>query len=886
MRIQTLAFVAGTALLVAGCSGSKSGTNGSTGGSGSTGTTGGTCDPTKNPATPCSCTSDAQCAPDQGYVCDTLQTKTCIFQCTKASDCSADFAPDAVRTTCQASSLGCTCDYDPTSQLSVCNTKGCGTDSDCPGTGQVCQDGQCITSPTSGVAACQVFPEYQVLKNGQSATFTVQAYSDLNKTTPVHVPASDVTWSSTSASQLSNAGAKFTANYPSGSPTELAGAVTATVNGKSCTASVKLYADATGGRVVVIDSLAGVPLSGATVLFDSATATTDADGVATVANVSGTTHTVSVFAHHFDYATVAGTTATDLLIPVTRDADQNEGGVKGAMPNLFQQDSKIQAGFVGMSIAGSITDISTALLAGPSKHITGTVAGKSFDTNVPAGVLIGLNGAPFTGAESYTALGAAGWCADSSGNTDTAKVSAGTCGTRGIWALAGEIDIDQLSPIINQVSGSGGLGGLNIGSLLGQLLPVLRNFNSIAVRDVAFPLGPEVSGNVDPSLLVSHDLEYKVGTQGAPTDSVPLGLKVTLTVPTLPKLAGDYVDGAIAVAAVDVPGRGLFPLGLTAGTDTGATSSSPNTGTVTYQDPQTGNNKNGLLINMAPAHGGLESGTYRLAVVAASLKNLTNGLEGSGIVMNPGPCTTGNANGVCYGAAITVPGTFMDFPESATFDYLSRVLTPATGASTLPSGTALGRADFQDGNNHRWFVYFDPASSSITIPTPPAGFDDRTRSDDTATGPRSGLLLLTFDLGSSVTATDAVSFGSNAAGLQKLDKYISRFAIKDYPPPSISITSPSNNSAVSAGASVVVTVSSDSDNANKWTLCWTSSATAVSDISSCAAGGDVDPSSGQATGTLPGNATGAGFLHAVLTTADGTAVLNPTVDTYIQLTVQ
>ena len=280
---------------------------------------------------------------------------------------------------------------------------------------------------------------------------------------------------------------------------------------------------------------------------------------------------------------------------------------------------------------------------------------------------------------------------------------------------------------------------------------MLRNFNSIAVRDVAIPLGPEVSGNVDPALLVSHDLEYKVGTQGAPTDSVPLGLKVTLTLPTLPKLAGDYVDGAIAVAAVDVPGRGLFPLGLTAGTDTVGTQ---NTGTVTYQDPQSGDSKNGLLINMAPAHGGLESGTYRMAVLAASLKNLTNGLEGSGIVMNPGSCSAGNTNGVCYGAAMTVPGTFMDFPESATFDYVGRVLTP----STLPSGTALGRADFQDNNNHRWFVYFDPSASSVTIPTPPAGFDDRTRSDDTATGPRSGLLLLTFDLGQA-TASDAVSFG-------------------------------------------------------------------------------------------------------------------------------
>ena len=92
---------------------------------------------------------------------------------------------------------------------------------------------------------------------------------------------------------------------------------------------------------------------------------------------------------------------------------------------------------------------------------------------------------------------------------------------------------------------------------------------------------------------------------------------------------------------------------------------------------------------------------------------------------------------------------------------------------------------------------------------------------------------------------------------------------------------------MSAGAQATVTVSADASNSNAWKLCWSSSANAITDISQgCSAGGDVDPSSGQASAALPGSATGSGYLHAVLTTADGTALLNPTVDTYIQLTVQ
>lgn len=875
MQTRILALAAGAALLVA-CGGSKGGS--SSGSSGSSGTTSGAC---TNPAAgQCACTSDTDCP--TGYTCDTEQTKTCIFQCQSAADCTANYAPDDVKTTCSSSALGCTCDFDPSTGLSVCSTKGCGTDSDCPGS-KVCQSGQCVDNPVTTVSSCQVFPEYQVLNAGQAFTFKVQAY---NGSQPVHVTDADVTWSVAGGAPLTNSGATFTVNS-SASATEVAG-VQASIHGQTCTATVKIYGAPAGYRVTVIDALAGVALSGATVVVDGAAPVqTDSNGVAAgFSGIStGSAHTVSVFKQGFDYVTIVGTGATDVLVPVARDTNVNEGGIKGTVNNLFQANSKIHAGFVGMSIAGSLTDLSTTLLLGTLQPLCDnpagcSVGGKSLpaDIKVPSGVLLGLNDQTFK--SHYAALGAAGWCNDAS------KVAAGTCGTRGIWGLAGDIDIDKISPIIDQVSGGGGVSNINIGSVLTSLLPVLRDFNSLAVRDQAITLGPvDSSGNVQDANLAAKDLDLNA-TDGS---SVRLGLKMTVKVPALPHDPNDatkYVDGAIVLGASDVPGRGIFPLGLTAGVDnTGSVSQPQNVdGHVSWTDAAGTTHTDQVQLNMAPNHNGTESGTYRLAIVASSFSNIANGLVGSGIVVNPGACVSGSSNGVCYGGNITYSQTFMDFPASASFDYASRTLT--TGGA--PAGAGMMRLDFHDANEHRWFVYFDPSAGTVQVPAPAAGFEDRTRSDDTATGPRSTILLLAFDLGGA-GLNDAATFGSSAASLQKLDRFIQRFSIKDYPPPSITITQPTAGSSIAkTGGQVTVKIAGDAGNSNAWVLCANTSTAPITagDLASCSAGGTAD-STGQATAALPANTpTGSAVLHAVLTDASGNALLNPSVEANVTVTVQ
>jgi hypothetical protein len=312
------------------------------------------------------------------------------------------------------------------------------------------------------------------------------------------------------------------------------------------------------------------------------------------------------------------------------------------------------------------------------------------------------------------------------------------------------------------------------------------------------------------------------------------------------------------------------PLGLTAGVD-----EDPNSHATDGHVVDENNRQDYLIAHMAPTHGGAEGSPYKIGVVAASFKNITNGLSGTAIIATPSSCDS-SGKGVCYGGTVDVSGqTWLGLPAGATFDYASRRFTPPS-----VSGADLVRALFETGPGHRWVVWAK-GDVAFTLPTPPAGFEDRTRADGTATGARSDFVLLAAAVGTDFD--NLVSFSDK--NVDHFDTYLTRFSIKDYPPPTIAINTPSAGASVLAGSAVNVTLSNDDANNNTWYVCWSADANPIASTANCSQGGPSVGSDGKSNGSLPGNATGSGYIHAVLVDGNG-AVLNPPVEASVQVTVQ
>ena len=99
---------------------------------------------------------------------------------------------------------------------------------------------------------------------------------------------------------------------------------------------------------------------------------------------------------------------------------------------------------------------------------------------------------------------------------------------------------------------SGGSSGVNIGSLLPEVLPLLGNLETGEV--VGVTAGPSVAAGATPTPI----------NQSVTLDT-PMLMNVAIKSPNLPQFNGTYVDGVIAVTGASAFPLGFTPLGLTAG---------------------------------------------------------------------------------------------------------------------------------------------------------------------------------------------------------------------------------------------------------------------------------------------------------------------------------
>jgi hypothetical protein len=767
------------------------------------------------------CLSNADCPDPVLFYCNAT-TGQCDPSCHQQSDCSASVRGPYAISYCDTN-LGCQCDD------GLCVAALCSADSDC-GSGMVCRNGACVTSPASStVASCQLTPDVAATTVGATVSFQVSLWDSAGN--PVVLP-SGISWSAvTSALTVSGTPGGSTATFTAASASTTSG-VQAQAGSATCQATVAIYDPTTVAagsiEVIVTDELSGRPVSGAVVVasdpasgvISSTAQPTGLDGLATVSAAA----TVNVTAFHTDYSYLtianynpAATGASRFLSVVLRRNPQDKiGGYAGTFNDL-PTTPQILAGIAGMSIAGTITDLDINQILGNSVptlvNIPNLINNEVED--LPQGVFLQFESMAIKSNDA--ANGLAGVCTDAfAGGTGQAGplILSGGCGTRAAWGLAANLALGDIEPIISAVQG--GVGGIDYGTVLSGLIPVFNKFNSSVGRDVQFTLSaPSPDGGTGGYTAFDNDFQQ-----------IPLAFQYVAQLPPLVEFNGTYPDGVLALALVDAPGRGLVPLGLGAGINTSPQDDEVDPQTVGPYTTQPGQ----LFIRQAPTHQGLEGDTYALALLSLSLKTVgSTGLVTSALIGRlPGNKLLFDPAGA---TPVVVSGPFLDLPfgMKCNFTTSAQPGLPARTCTfaTLPSLTGVNvlRFGFTNSAGRRWNVIADPAAAAagsglFALPQPPnnpqtsAPFEDRMLANPSGgVAQRSDLLAQMLMLNSAPAGGgDAVSFMSlvqlGSTNADHLNEFTTGFSVVDYGHPGIKWTTPSANGAtLTHGSTVTLTVS-------------------------------------------------------------------------------
>lgn len=797
---KTLWAASALALALAACSPPVPTPDGGTGGGG--GTTG-------------DCVEDRDC-PDSTYFFCNTQTSKCEPSCRTAANCNmrpTEYTLDY----CQGS-LGCQCDE------GKCVGSLCSADSDCGS--QVCRNGACVAPPAATtVAKCSITPDLAVVAAGAKVKFWVSAWDASNA--PVVVK-DGATWTAMGTA-VTGSGTGNAAEFTAGATavTTATTSVQASFGTANCSAKVIVLAPpSTGVGVSVIDELSGRPIAGAKVVLSNTDGTviqqsgmdsvdTDAAGYAALALTGNpTSYSVSVFHSEFSYVTIANYAGTSRLLSfaLRRNALDTYGGYKGTFTGV-PMTSNVHAALAGMSLAGSITNLNITQLLGPSVP-TDIVIGSAInqmDVPIPAGAFLGFGDQKIK--DNVAGQGLNGVCGttltDPSSPPDEAKISAGLCGTRAAWALAGDVPLGDLP--IDAVAG--GLDNINIGQLLGRIVPIFKKFNSSIVRDVPFTLIPTPGAATG---MPDYTAQGHYTTANHNFTQIPLAFNFVTKLPELPRFKGTYVDGVAIIGGASAPGRGVIPLGIGVGVNT-----MPVDGQVDRLD-SAGLAAGTVGIRMAPTHHGIEGAHYGLLMAAISAKGLTDAsagigasalfprLPGNKLVFDPAGATPVDVSSQ----------SFPVFPEGAKFNFTNTMDGSLRGRSfRIPmavAGVNVIRVSISDDLDTRWDVLVDAAAPNFTLPTPPGTLRDRLFSNGNATtGDRGTMVVQAFRMVKDplTTGSMAVTFNNyvelNDTNADRTTDFLTAFSFLTYAPPAVDFKTPSMTPAtITAMSKLVVTVSS------------------------------------------------------------------------------
>jgi hypothetical protein len=608
----------------------------------------------------------------------------------------------------------------------ICEAPLCQTDDECAA-GNYCSGGECLTRPdASQVASCAVISGSHAIREAQTVDLTATA----KNTNGAVLGAIEFKWTSDKTDVASTAGSVATGASASGTAK-----VTAVVSGNesvACTGEVSITNFATlgmgEGRVIAAASKNGAPIAGATVWMATTSTTmmgtTGADGSVVFSGVAGDVSHVTVQRDGWQSVSVLSPGTNDVYLLANKKPDRTvAGGFRGAVDLSATKRADIKLAIAGPALPANVLDLELESLLGDSIEtvINAPDLGLTDEkVDLPGGIMLALGTQTFTDDSASSNLRCQG-DAPPAGSLGC-YVSRSPEGPSAAWVLGGQLKLSAISSIAGQLSGVLGGGGsdeLPIGDLLTALLPLLRSMSHGVNAGLDITNHPKVNTTMgmgdcsDPSLS-----SYDANCQGdfSKYDKISLAtnqrlrLLSAVAVPKLPVLPkGGFAAGVMVIAGAVIPGRGLLPLGLTAGIDVEKEEVAD--GFVFGASEPFGPNSEKLAdgevaLAMAPLHSGIE---------AAKLQLISIALDPNSIASSGGTQLSTIINRVArVGEKQAITGEFLGFP-TGTFDTASAKFTP-TGTG-VAGAQSMRMVVTNSSTNDEWLIYVpNGASAEVTLP--------------------------------------------------------------------------------------------------------------------------------------------------------------------------
>lgn len=635
----------------------------------------------------------------------------------------------------------------------ICKVPICQVDGDCTA-GEICLAGSCEPRPPPATAAaCEVTSGDATLSPGATLALAAVARDGDGAV----LPGIEFMWSSSNPAAASVSGRTATGGADEGTA-ELTARVE---NGPECAGAVRVtnVVPVSGGeaRVVVVIDGVGTPVTGAQVTLEAGgaqSAMTDATGVARFSGLSGALASVTVTAPGFQVVSVLQPGTTDIFLPLPAIPDDTRaGGFRGVLDISATPRGQLQLGFVGPALPANLLDFGLEALVGDlisteivSEELSLDLRGEDA-ADLPGGFLFGINN------DRFTADGVGPRC-------QGASVTAGQLGcyltrapegrTAG-WAFAGQLEIAEAAPIASVISdaiGGSGMTEVPIGDLLFSVLPLVQNLSHSIAASLDISYAPKIGGTADFTQYERRDMAA----------DQPLDVLTVVGIPDLPPSDSGCADAAVLLAGAVLEGRGIVPLGVSAGLDAPAPTDTPDCrvagvseafgpGTVDADDGQ-------IPLALAPLHSGAEGSETFLVLAAANIDELLGdeGLRATALVKRT---PTG------LPAVSDINGPFLALPQGMVSGANARI-----SLGSQVAGAALNRYEL-NGVDRNWIVYAPSTLAEVSLPDVPEG--------RAISGALSAAYLLSLSVEATYTETFRIGSGKT---LDRLIRTVKGFSIQ------------------------------------------------------------------------------------------------------------